>query len=95
MLVNRSVRKFVVLVLAGAAVAGVAEVGSGAVGNRAVAATTSNRGDPHAVPPILRPASRSELAELRSAEARDGQAFYCDPPASARYSSAVFSVFAK
>ena len=94
MLVNRSVKKVVVLVLAGAAVAGVAEVGR-TVGAPAAAATTSHRGDPHAAPPILRPASRSELAELRSVEAFDGQAFYYDPPASARYSSAVFSVFAK
>jgi hypothetical protein len=95
MLVNRSVKKVVVLVLAGAAMAGVAEVGSGTVGAPSAAATTSNQGDPHAVPPILRPASPSELSELRSAEAWDGQAFYYDPPASARYSSAVFSVFAK
>jgi hypothetical protein len=95
MLVNRSVRKLVALVLAGAAVAGVAEVGTGAMGARAVAATTSNQGDPHAVPPILRPATSSELAEIRLAEASEGQEFYYDPPASARYSSAVFSVFAK
>ena len=95
MLVNRSVKKVVALVLAGASVAGVAEVGGGAVGARAVAATASAQGDPRAVPPILRSASRSELAELRSAEAWDGQEFYYDPPASARYSSAVYSVFAK
>jgi hypothetical protein len=93
MLVNRSVRKFVALVLAGAAVAGVIEVCSGAVGARAVAATTTNQGDPHAVPPILRPASRSELAEIRAAEAMERQAFYYRPPARARYSSAVFNVF--
>lgn len=57
MLVNRSVRKFVALVLAGTAVAGVVEAGSEAVGVRRVAATTSNQGDPHSVPPILRQAS--------------------------------------
>ena len=39
MLVNRSVKKLVALVLAGAAVAGVAEVGTGAVGARTAAAT--------------------------------------------------------
>jgi hypothetical protein len=95
MVVNRSVKKLVALALAGAAVAGLAEIGAGAVGAGAASATTSDRGDPHAVPPILRPASPSELAELRSAEAWDGQAFYYDPPASARYSGAVFSIFAK
>ena len=95
MLVNRSVRKFVALVLAGTAVAGVVEVASGAVGARPVAATTINHGNPHAVPPILRAASPSELAEIRSAEVWEGQEFYYDPPASARYSSAVFDVFAK
>jgi hypothetical protein len=95
MLVNRSVRKFVALVLAGGAVAGVVEVASGAVGARPVAASTTNQGNPHAVPPILRPATPSELAEIRSAEVWEGQEFYYDPPASARYSSAVFDVFAK
>ena len=73
MLVNRSVRKFVALVLAGAAVAGVVEVANGAVGARPVAATTTNQGNPHAVPPILRPASPSELAEIRSAEVLEGR----------------------
>ena len=43
MLVNRSVRKFVALVLAGAAVAGVVEVASGAVSARPAAATKGNR----------------------------------------------------
>jgi hypothetical protein len=94
MLVNRSVRKFVVLVLAGATVAGV-EVGTGAMGTQAEAATTSSQGDPHAVPPILRPATASELAEIRVAEAWDGLELYYDPPASARYSGAVFNAFAK
>jgi hypothetical protein len=95
MLVNRSVERVVAVVLAGAAVAGLAEVGAGVGGAGAVAATASDRGDPHAVPPILRPASRSELAELRSAEAWEAQRAYYDPPASARYSSAVLDVFAK
>jgi hypothetical protein len=95
MLVHRSVKKLAALVLASAAVAGVAEVAAGTVGTQAGAASTSSQGNPRAVPPILRSASPSELAELRSAEAWEGQAFYYDPPASARYSSAVFNVFAK
>ena len=45
MLVNRSVRKFVALVLAGAAVAGVVEVANGAVGARPVAAVPRRTGE--------------------------------------------------
>jgi hypothetical protein len=95
MRVNRSFKKLVALVVAGAAVAGVAEVGTGPAGARATAATTSDQGDLHAVPAILRPGSPSELAEIRSTEAWEGQKLYYDPPASARYSSAVLNVFAK
>ena len=92
--VNRSVRKFVALVLAGAAVAGVIEVGSGAVGARRVAATTTNQGDPHAVPPILPPASRSELAAIRRQEAREAAAFSYRVPLTARYSDAEMDAYA-
>lgn len=95
MLVNRSVKKLVAVVLAGAAVAGVVEVSNGAGGARAVAATTGNQGDPQAVPPILPPARPSELAQIRRAEASERQAFYYHLPAGARYSSAVFDVFAQ
>lgn len=98
--VNRSVKKFVALVLAAAAVVAVlavTQVGGHSVaagaGNRGAASIAHNQGNPDAVPPILRPATRSELAEM--AEAREGREFYYELPASARYSGAVFSVFAK
>jgi hypothetical protein len=93
--VNRSVKKLVALMLAGAAVAGAAEISSGVVGVRAAAAASSDQGNPHAVPPILRAASPSELAEIRVAEAWEGQELYYDPPATARYSSAVLNVYAR
>jgi hypothetical protein len=53
-----------------------------------------NRGNPNAVPPILRPASRSELKAMRAAEVFEGQEFYYRPPAGAVYDSAVFNAFA-
>jgi hypothetical protein len=95
MLVNRSIKTVVAVVLAGAATAGVAEVSGAAGGARAVAATTSTQGNPRAVPPILRRASRSELREIRAAEAWEGRKFYYHLPAGARYSSAVYKVFAR
>jgi hypothetical protein len=72
---NRPVRKLTALVLAGAAVALAAESGTQAVGAQSGArpATVDNRGNPNAMPPILRAARPSERAEIRVAEAWDGQ----------------------
>jgi hypothetical protein len=95
--INRPIRKLTALVLAGVAVAVAAETGTQSVAAQSGArpAITANQGNPKAVPPILRAARPSELVEIRVAEARDGQELYYDPPASARYSGAAFSVFAK
>jgi hypothetical protein len=89
--VNRSVRKFVALVLACAAAAAVT---GGALSAQAVASTTSSQGNPHAVPPILRAATRSELAAIRSQEAREEAAFSYRLPVSAQYSSAEMDAYA-
>ena len=95
--INRPVRKLTALVLAGAAVAVAAETGTQGLAAQSGArpAITDNQGNPNAVPPILRAARPSEFVEIRAAEAWDGQELYYDPPASARYSGAVFGAFAK
>ena len=96
MSINRLAKKLTALCLAGTAIAaGAAGTQARAAGSGAPLASGSgaNRGNPNAVPPILRQARASELAEIRATEAWEGQAFYYDPPASARYSSAVFDVF--
>jgi hypothetical protein len=98
MLVNRSVRKFAALVLASGAVAAGAmtralALGAG-TGARPVSAAISNRGNPNGLPPILRPATRWELAAIRSAEARESARFHYPLPATARYSTAVFNGYA-
>jgi hypothetical protein len=96
--VNRSVKKLIALVLAAVAVAVATQLGTQAVGARpgarAVNATTNNDGNPNAVPPILRPARMSELAEIRRGEAQERQALYYHLPPSARYSNAEMNVFA-
>ena len=94
MLVNSSFRKFVALVLACAAVAAVAAVTGGALRAQAVASTTSSQGHPRAVPPILRAATRSELAAIRRQEAREAAAFSYRHPVSAQYSSAEMDAYA-
>jgi hypothetical protein len=91
MLVNRSFRKFVALALACAAAAAVT---GGALRAQAVASTTSSQGNPHAVPPILRAATRSELAAIRRQEAREEAAFSYRLPVSAQYSSAEMDAYA-
>lgn len=93
---NRSAKKLTALALAGAAIAaGAAGTPARAAGSGAgpASARRANRGDPNAVPPILRRARASELVAIRAAEAWEGQVFDYDPPAGARYSSAVFAVF--
>lgn len=93
---NRSAKKLTALALAGTAIAaGAAGTPARAAGSGAGPASGSraNRGNPNAVPPILPRARASELAAIRATEAWEGQAFYYNPPAGARYSSAVFNVF--
>jgi hypothetical protein len=96
--VNRPVKKLTALVLAGAAVAVAAETGTQALaaesGARPVSAITDNQGNPNAVPPILRPARPSELAEIGRAEAQEAQAFQYRLPPTAQYSDAEMNVFA-
>jgi hypothetical protein len=97
--INRPGRKLTALVLAGAAVAVATGTGTEARGAqscaRPVSAIADNQGHPSGVPPILRRARPSELAEIGRAEAQKRQRFYYDPPADARYSSAVLNVSAK
>ena len=92
---NRQVKKLLALVLAGAAVAMAAVTGAQALGasGRQASPTAQSRGYPHAVPPILRRLRPSELAELTRVEAQEAQAFYSDPPATARYSSAELNAY--
>jgi hypothetical protein len=94
MLVNPRVKKVGALVLAGVAIAVAGEVGLQVLAAGPASAAAANRGNPNAVPPILRPASRSELAEMRAEESWEGREYWYDPPASARYDSAVLGVFA-
>jgi hypothetical protein len=74
------------------------ESGNPALGARAgaqpVSAAADNRGNPAAVPPILAPVRRSELAMMRRAEAQQWRALCYGHPAGARYSRAEMNVFA-
>jgi hypothetical protein len=96
--INRPVKKLTALVLAGAAVTAATQAGAQPGGAQAAArpacTTTNDRGNPNAVPPVLRPARPSELAAIRAAEARQGQALYYDPPATARYSDVEMNAHA-
>lgn len=88
---SRSARKWTALLIAGGAVAvgaGAQAIASGPDAHPA-SASTDNRGNPNAVPPVLRAATPSELAQIRSDEGWERQKFYYRPPAGARYSSAV------
>lgn len=62
-------------------------VAAGARSQR-VASTGHNQGNPLAVPPILAPASPSELALIRQVEAQEAAAIAYHSPASAEYSLA-------
>jgi hypothetical protein len=85
--INPPVKKLIALVLAGAAVAAATGTGAQALsarhGAQPVNATIRNQGNPNAVPPILRPARPSELAEIRRAEAQEARVFLL-PPSSDR-----------
>jgi hypothetical protein len=93
--ISRSAKKSVALGLAGAAVAAATVTGTGAhsggLGGEPASASSANQGNPRAMPPILRPATRSELAVIRSAEMRELARFRYHVPATARYSTAVFN----
>jgi hypothetical protein len=54
-----------------------------------VASIGHNQGNPHAVPPILPPATPSELAVIRQVEAQEAVAIAYHPLASAEYSLAA------
>jgi hypothetical protein len=64
------------------------EVVAAGAGSQRVASTGHSQGNPRAVPPILVPASPSELALIRQVEAREAAATAYHPPASAQYSLA-------
>jgi hypothetical protein len=91
---NRPVKKLIALVLAAGTIVAGSEASMQAVAARPVSATTDNQGNPSAVPPILRPARPSELAEIRRAEAQERVRFYYRLPAGARYSNAEMDAFA-
>jgi len=94
MSVRHPVKRLFVLVLVAAAVVVGSQLG-GPLAARASGGSTSSiangDGNPSAVPPILAPATPSELAALRREEAWEAAAFYYDPPASARYSVAALN----
>jgi hypothetical protein len=97
MTVNRSVKKAVVLaaaagVLAAATAAGDLPVASGAA--RQSAGFSEGRGNPNAVPPILRVLTPSELDAIRLQEAWEAAAFAYRVPLTARYSDAEMDTYA-
>jgi hypothetical protein len=55
--------------------------------------TTNQRGYPNAVPPILPPPLCSKLVAIRREESFEGQEFWNDPPATARYSKAEINAY--
>ena len=96
MSVDRCVRKMCMLLLvSGGVVVGSSFGGptvAGANGQR-VASAGHNHGNPHAVPPVLAPATRSELALIRQVEAQEAAAIAYHPP-SGEYSLAEFNGYA-
>lgn len=106
MSVNDRVKKMMVLVLGGAAVAVAAQTGTAVAaqagtqalgakpGARPVTVAVGKRGIPDAVPPLLGTLRPSELAAMRRAEAQQWQAVSYRLPAGARYSNAEMNVFA-
>jgi hypothetical protein len=96
--VNRWITKFVALPLAAAALAAAIATGAQPVGAQTgtgqICSTTTERGYPNAVPPILPPPRCSALMAIKREEAFEGQEFWNDPPASARYSNAEMNAYA-
>jgi hypothetical protein len=97
MMVHRSVKKALVLVVAGGALVAASLVGDLSVASGAArhsASVSDGRGNPNAIPPILRAATASELAAIRRQEAREADAFSYRLPLTARYSDAEMDVYA-
>jgi hypothetical protein len=94
MLTHRPVKKFLALTLAAGALVAATEAGAAVVGGQCGVGTADTQGDPNALPPILRAAQPSELAEIRLAEAQQQSRFHYRPPAGARYSLAEMDAFA-
>jgi hypothetical protein len=98
MSIDRLTKRVFVLVLLAAGLVAVSAVGgysvaAGASGQppRSIAV---EQGNPSAVPPILRPATASELAAIKRAEAQREAARSYSAPAGARYSSADTDAYA-
>ena len=95
---KRRLTKFIALPLAGAALAAATAIGAPPVGAHTgtggLCSTTSERGYPNAVPPILARPPCSALAAIKQQEAFDGQRFWSDPPVNARYSNAEIKAYA-
>jgi hypothetical protein len=95
---RRRITKFIVLPLATVAVAASAAVTAQPVGAHIdrgrLCTTVGLRGYPNAVPPILPPPPCSALAAIKGEEAFEGQEFWSDPPAAARYSSVEMKAYA-
>jgi hypothetical protein len=94
MFTHRPAKKLFALMLATGAIVMATGTSAQAVGAQCGVDTADNQGDPGALPPILRPAQPSELAEIRLAEAQRRQRFNYHPPAGARYSDAETNAFA-
>ena len=94
MFTHRRVKTLCALMLATGAVVGATTTGAHAAGTECGVQTSGDQGDPNALPPILRPAQPSELAELRRAEASVGERFSYQLPAGARYSTAEMDAYA-
>jgi hypothetical protein len=95
---HRPVKRMIALALAATAVAATAQIGTEPVGaqarGRLECTTTSNQGDPNAVPPILPAPPCSDLAAIRRAEVQEGEEFFYHLPATARYSTVEMDVYA-
>jgi hypothetical protein len=98
MSVDRPIKRLFALVLVAAAVVVATEVGGHSVAagasGRPAGSIAVDRGNPNAVPPILRPARASELAAIHRAEAQRQAALSYRAPAGARYSSADTGAYA-
>ena len=94
---KRRLTKFIALPLVGAALAAGTAIGAPPVGAHAgtggLCSMTSERGYPNAVPPILARPPCSALVAIKQQEAFDGQRFWSDPPANARYSNAEMKAY--
>jgi hypothetical protein len=98
MCVNRAVKRLIVLVLGGVAVVAAAQSGTpvlaAAWAGAGQVSAASGQASLRAVPPMLAALRPLELAEMRRAEAQQGQALFYRLLAGARYSSAEMNVFA-